>query len=129
MSTDRTDVLLNKRDKLRNMEGEAERKLSKRRRRRQGKNQDGMLDSLNDLTKSHDQSMKPNGRESKQQSRDKAPGAPSLNYDDEQMRVSDRRSIPYKEEDQGAPDKGGAIASAAKRPPSLNMNNLIEPPR
>jgi len=48
MSTDRTDVLLNKRDKLRNMEGEAERKLSKRRRRRQGKNQDGVQESVND---------------------------------------------------------------------------------
>ena len=48
MSTDRTDVLLNKRDKLRNMEGEAERKLSKRRRRRQGKNQDGVQENVND---------------------------------------------------------------------------------
>jgi len=52
-----------------------------------------------------------------------------MNYDEEQMRVSDRRSIPYKEEAGGAPDKGGIISAPVKRPPSLDMNNLIEQPR
>ena len=69
----------------------------------------------------------PAGGDDKQQSR-----APKAKNDEQQVRVSERRSIPYKEDEAaGAPDKGGAQmnSSSAKKPPSLNMNNLIDPSR
>mmetsp|Transcript_6251 Transcript_6251/g.8358 ORF Transcript_6251/g.8358 Transcript_6251/m.8358 type:complete len:192 (+) Transcript_6251:678-1253(+) len=54
-STDRTDVLVGKRDRLRNMEGEAERKIRRRRKRQSGRQEkEEMLEGLNSPSKMYD---------------------------------------------------------------------------